>query len=81
MKVGMLWFDNDPKTPIEKKIEKAVQYYKDKYARDANTCYVNPSMIPEGQESIISIPGVDVIATRSVLPNNFWIGIDNQKGV
>jgi len=77
MNIGMLWFDNS-KTPIEAKVEKATRYYLGKYARAANTCYVHPTMIPEG--SVVSVPGVDVIVSRSVLPNHFWIGVDSLKG-
>jgi hypothetical protein len=42
MNAGMLWFDNDPKTALTAKIERAVDYYKHKYGRDPNLCLIHP---------------------------------------
>ena len=47
MNAGMLWFDNDPKTALAAKIERAVDYYKHKYGRDPNLCLIHPSMLPQ----------------------------------
>ncbi len=46
MNAGMLWFDNDPKTALTAKIERAVDYYRHKYGRDPNLCLIHPSMLP-----------------------------------
>ena len=46
MEIGMLWFDNDKKTDYEAKIERAATYYRDKYGRAPNLCFVHPCMIP-----------------------------------
>ena len=48
MNTGMLWFDNDPKTALAAKIERAVNYYRHKYGRDPNLCLIHPSMLPPG---------------------------------
>jgi mevalonate pyrophosphate decarboxylase len=45
MNVGMLWFDNDPKTDITMKINRAVDYYRHKYGQTPNLCFVHPSMV------------------------------------
>lgn len=45
MKIGMLWFDNDPKSNLDTKIERAVVYYQGKYGRSPTLCFVHPSMI------------------------------------
>lgn len=47
MKIGMLWFDNDPKTGLEIKIERAATYYRNKYGKNPTLCFVHPSMLPE----------------------------------
>ena len=31
MNIGMLWFDNDTKTELTIKIERAAHYYREKY--------------------------------------------------
>jgi hypothetical protein len=46
MNTGMLWFDNDPKTALTAKIERAADYYRHKYGRDPNLCLIHPSMLP-----------------------------------
>jgi len=47
MNAGMLWFDNDPKTALTAKIERAAYYYRHKYGRDPNLCLIHPSMLPK----------------------------------
>jgi hypothetical protein len=45
MKIGMLWFDNDPKAELKVKIERAASYYSKKYGRTPNLCFIHPSMV------------------------------------
>jgi len=80
MKIGMLWFDNDPKTVLTVKIERAVDYYKHKYGQVPNLCLVHPSALPEkrGDDKPIS-DTVAVRPYRPVLPGHLWIGIE-EKG-
>lgn len=96
MNIGMLWFDNDAKSSLDTKIERAASYYRTKYGRTPTLCFVHPSMLPanasspsnselsntsdngaskEGQKIIAG--GVEVRSHRSVLPNHFWIGVNN----
>lgn len=90
MKIGMLWYDNDPKADLGLKIERAASYYQNKYGRTPNLCFVHPSMLsPIGESAPVEEAdkehpaekvnlrrgGIDVKPNRSVLPNHFWIGI------
>lgn len=74
MNVGMLWFDNDPKTDLAVKIARAADYYCKKYGQSPNLCFVHPNMLG-------GLPwqgnGIEVRTTRSVLPNHFWLGVNN----
>lgn len=70
--VGMLWFDNDPKTLLSVKIQKAVDYYKDKYGKSPTLCLVNPGMHDKTEK----VGDVTVRPYRSVLPNHLWIGVE-----
>jgi len=76
MNTGMLWFDNDPKTALTAKIERAVDYYRKKYGRSPNLCLINPGMVeketPEKGE-------ITVRAYRPVLPGHLWIGIEEKR--
>ncbi len=88
MNVGMLWFDNDPRTALEGKVARAADYYRAKYGRPPTLCFVHPSMLPATSAPAETVPqagsetprlvanGVEVRSNRSVMPNHFWIGIN-----
>ena len=74
MQIGLLWFDDDPRTPVERKIEQAATRYREKYGRAPNACYVSPAAnAPAGMRH-----GLRVITARSIRPNYFWIGVDDH---
>ncbi len=89
MNAGMLWFDNDPKTALTAKIERAADYYRHKYGRDPNLCLIHPSMLPaEGKEdeqpktgkpAARVSEGLVVRPYRPVLPGHLWIGIEDKR--
>ena len=45
MNVGMLWFDNDPRTALTAKVARAANYYRQKYGLVPDLCLVHPSML------------------------------------
>jgi len=71
MNYGMLWFDNDPKTNLTHKVNRAAAYYLKKYGENPDICFVNPEMIVEekveGGELIIE-------SNPAILPHHIWIG-------
>jgi len=75
MKIGMLWYDNDPKTTITQKIEKAAAYYAKKYGKQPNVCHVLPAMLV-GKEPVVD--GIEVKGDNFILPNHFWFGVEEQ---
>ena len=78
----MLWFDNDPKTALAAKIERAVDYYRHKYGRDPNLCLVHPSMVASEGTADKDTPvsgNVMIRPYRPVLPGHLWIGVEDMK--
>lgn len=75
MNTGMLWFDNDPKVDLQTKITRAADYYKRKYGTLPDLCYVHPSMLKDvnGRRN-----GIDVRPNQRVLPNHFWLGVQEK---
>ncbi len=75
MDTGMMWFDNDPKTPLPEKIARAADYYRQKYGRMPDLCLVNPTMMttPEMHAGRIVVK-----ALRAVLPGHLWIGVEDR---
>jgi hypothetical protein len=80
MNIGMLWFDNDPKTEVSAKIARAASYYRDKYGKTPNLCFVHPSMLgatPQGNGNGSFKGGpIEVRTSPTIRPNHFWIGVD-----
>lgn len=74
MNIGMLWFDNDPKTTLEQKISKAAAYYQNKNGTSANRCYVSSKAISEQME--FSIDGVQVSGRNGICLHYFWMGVE-----
>jgi hypothetical protein len=89
MNIGMLWFDNDTKSELTVRVERAAAYYRTKYGRTPNLCFVHPSMLASAGAQASTEPGkksgfaagVEVRSNRSVLPNHFWIGVNSAAEV
>ena len=84
MNTGMLWFDNDPKTALTAKIEKAVDYYRHKYGRDPNLCLIHPNALKDpasegGTSENLKTGKVTVRPYRPVLPGHLWIGVEEKN--
>lgn len=71
METGMLWRDDDQRRTLEEKIERAVHYYKQKYGRTPNMCFVNQTTLAEDLE----IGKLLVKPAKNILPQHFWIGV------
>ena len=82
MNIGMLWYDNDKKTGLSTKIQRAASYYQTKYGAYPNVCFVHPCMIElsnvEGEKERINSPEIKIRTSASVLPNHFWIGVNGS---
>jgi hypothetical protein len=76
MNTGMLWFDNDPKTTLTVKIERAADYYRKKYGRKPNLCLIHPNALSTEKPEIGKIT---VRPYRPVLPGHLWIGVEEKN--
>jgi hypothetical protein len=72
MNIGMLWFDNDTKADLPTKIQRAANYYQNKYGRAPNLCFIHPSMIAAPTKQAGE---VELRTSRAVLPNHLWLGV------
>ncbi|MES0338525.1 MAG: hypothetical protein ACNYZI_05215 [Anaerolineales bacterium] len=76
MEIGMLWFD-DGKSSMKEKVSQAVNFYQGKFGETPTHCLVHPSTLDGKQEGLIS--GVNVRKARNVMPNHYWIGVDESS--
>jgi len=59
MRVGLLWFDDDPKKEVSLKVKEAAERYFEKFGRWPNVCYVSPATLPLPRDAeCIGIEGV-----------------------
>jgi len=72
MDTGLMWFDNDPKTSLDSKIEKAISVYKKKFGVTPDLCFINPKMFGNSQ---VSVNGVAIEKFQQILPWHFWLGM------
>ena len=80
MNVGMLWFDNDARTALNAKVERAADYYRQKYGQVPDLCLVHPSMLGERPGLVEGNAGkVAVRSNRAILPGHLWIGTEEKN--
>lgn len=75
MKSGMLWLDADGRRTLDEKVQRAVDYYHQKYGAVPDLCLVNTTAFAEEE---ISVGPVKVQRTRTVLPHHFWVGVSTN---
>lgn len=74
MNEGLLWYDDDPKRDLPRKVALAAARYAQKHGGVApDTCYVHPSALA-GTGGGVSVGGVRVRALPTVLRHHFWVG-------
>ena len=85
MHIGMLWYDNTPGVTLKVRIEKAANYYRQKYHQEPNLCLIHPSMLEKDlaqrKGPPADLPKVGSLTIRSygtVLPGHLWIGIEDK---
>ncbi|MFM8367572.1 MAG: hypothetical protein ACKOBD_02315 [Chloroflexota bacterium] len=78
MHTGLLWYDNDPRTTLSVKIQKAMEYYNKKFGRKPDICLVHPSMMDVNQVQL-ELGKLVIRPYRPVMPGHFWIGTEEQK--
>ncbi|HAL61172.1 MAG TPA: hypothetical protein DCP08_02035 [Chloroflexi bacterium] len=83
MRVGLLWFDDDPKKEVSLKVKEAAQRYLEKFGRRPNVCYVSPATLPLPLDppgpAGIHLDGLRVLSSPLVLPDHFWVGEGHQS--
>jgi hypothetical protein len=81
---GILWFDNNPKTNLQQKVDVASNHFKKKYGVIADTCHVNPSVF-SGTDVLTFVEtkngNVSIVQDRAILPGHLWVGVDNDEDI
>lgn len=75
MNIGMLWFDESP-GPLSERVQRAADFYAEKYGVKPTLCMVNPAML---ESSNGNLNGIRLQGARAVMPDHFWIGVDESN--
>lgn len=75
MKIGLLWFDNDPHADMPTKFQRFTDYYQKRYGSMPNLVYMHPAQVGSWE----SINNIEIRPNRSILPNHFWVGIKDTE--
>lgn len=70
MNKGMLWYDNNTKLNIENRVQKAVEFFIEKYGYKPQCCFVNPDM---AEEPIKIKDNIKIVPNEKVLKNHIWL--------
>lgn len=79
----MLWFDNDPKTTPEQKVQRALDYFQRKYGKTPTACVINrvshSVMSPvaddekDNHRPPVVLAGLEILGDRHVMPNYYVV--------
>jgi hypothetical protein len=81
MNIGMLWFDNDPRTALAVKVARAADYYRQKYGQVPDLCLVHPSMIAATRPDFVEgrAGNVSIRSNPLIQPGHLWIGSEEKN--
>lgn len=83
MKVGLLWYDSDPRRQLEDKIDRAAERYREKFGRWPNTCFVHPGAMDGQAPRVLSIAArgsrIRVMSAPNILLHHLWLGISKGE--
>lgn len=72
VKLGWLWFDDDPKTTLQEKVIVAAHRFQQKFGQAPRLCYVNERELMQEQTTA----GLKVTTAKYVLPGHFLFVIE-----
>ena len=88
MRIGMLWYD-DSNIDVVEKVNRAASYYRQKFHKEPNVCYVHPSEVKVDLKEIatdaaggkysptdLKVDSVEIRASTTILRSHLWIGIN-----
>ena len=86
MKVGLLWYDDDPGRDLAEKVGRAARRYRQKFGTAPDVCYVHPSALtsassvePSGNGRVRKVGKVRVAPLPSMLRHHFWVGREEKQ--
>ena len=64
----LMWYDDNPKLSVTRKIEDAIAAYSDRFRG------VKPTLVLMNEEEVTQVAGVVVRGVNTVRRNTYWVG-------
>ena len=71
-----VWFDDNPKKPVGKKIDEAILRYRQKYGIKPGICMLSENLQGGDFTAIANNLDIEVKTAKNVPQHYFWIGRD-----
>ncbi len=71
----LMWYDDNPKLSIDKKIADAIAAYSDRFSG------VKPTLVLVNEAEITEFTGVQVRGVATVCRHTYWVGQADRPGV
>jgi hypothetical protein len=68
----LMWYDDNPKLSVARKIEDAIAAYSDRFRG------VKPTLVLMNEEEVTQVAGVVVRGVNTVRRNTYWVGQDSE---
>ncbi len=75
VKLGWMWFDNDPKTSLEDKLRQATERYRQKFGQRPRLCYVNGGALVDPQ---LAVGALQMRGAGNVSPGYFLFVVESE---
>ena len=76
VKLGWMWFDDDPKTSLEDKLRQASECYRQKFGQKPRLCYVNGGALADSPPAVGS---VQMRGAGNVSPGYFLFVVESES--
>lgn len=71
----LMWYDDNPKLPVARKIEDAIGVYRSRFSG------VAPTLVLVNEEEVTEVAGVEVRGVTTVRRNMIWVGREGDMTV
>lgn len=68
----LMWYDDNPKLSVARKIEDAIAAYSDRFRG------VRPTLVLMNEEEVTQVAGVVVRGVNTVRRNTYWVGQESE---
>lgn len=68
----LMWYDDNPKLSVARKIEDAIAAYSDRFRG------VKPTLVLMNEEEVTQVAGIVVRGVNTVRRNTYWVGQESE---